>query len=209
MKKLYRKGAVHPSPPFTEHLSYLPAAIVTLTAALTAEDREVLAYLISCSENFPTSSGYNPKNISAAAGKKTTRGGDHPPSFRCSCFWCYMSYWVRWDSSPNRQLIHEIIDAFEDGLAQNGKKGSKRDRKKKLLNGSDLGGEVKLHNTNELTQSESVAEGGAHGMSGGADSEGGVGGSGGGGGGGEDDKGSVRKLMSFIEEKIWGFWGVI
>ncbi|GFQ08320.1 hypothetical protein PHJA_002976000 [Phtheirospermum japonicum] len=51
MKKLYRKSTVHPTPSVvSEHLlSFLPAAILALTAALSPADREVLAYLISCS----------------------------------------------------------------------------------------------------------------------------------------------------------------
>ncbi|KAJ6713716.1 F12F1.11-RELATED [Salix viminalis] len=27
------------------------------------------------------------------------------------------SYWFRWDSSPNRELIHQVIEAFEEHLA--------------------------------------------------------------------------------------------
>ncbi|KAJ6737888.1 F12F1.11-RELATED [Salix koriyanagi] len=50
MKKLYCKGTVHPSTPIiSDHLSFLPVTILTLAAALSPEDREVLAYLISCS----------------------------------------------------------------------------------------------------------------------------------------------------------------
>ncbi|KAJ0257878.1 Uncharacterized protein HA466_0086710 [Hirschfeldia incana] len=41
------------------------------------------------------------------------------PVFDCECFDCYMSYWFRWDSSPNRELIHQIIEAFEDHLEDN------------------------------------------------------------------------------------------
>ncbi|GMH05266.1 hypothetical protein Nepgr_007106 [Nepenthes gracilis] len=209
MRKLCRRGTVHPSPPvISDHLAYLPAAILTLTAALTAEDKEVLAYLISCSGNITTNSANNPKNI-AAAGKKTAKEGDHPPSFGCNCFRCYMSYWVRWDSSPNRQLIHEIIDAFEDGLAQNIKKSTRRERKKKGFSGSDLDGEIKRATATELnlgedeaTQSESVAES-SDGEGGGGEGEGRCGG----GAGGDVEKGSVRKFMSFIGERIWGIWG--
>ncbi|KAL2483856.1 uncharacterized protein Fot_45300 [Forsythia ovata] len=115
MKKLYKKGTVHPTPPLVSDqlLSFLPATILTLTAALSPEDREVLAYLISCSStNF--SNNYR-KNTQKTTSTTTAAGcADHRPSFNCYCFRCYMSYWVRWDSSPNRQLIHEIIDAFED-----------------------------------------------------------------------------------------------
>ncbi|OMO49381.1 hypothetical protein CCACVL1_31042 [Corchorus capsularis] len=53
MKTPYRKlGKVHPSPPpptIADSLSLLPETILTLTAALSLEDKQVLAYLISCS----------------------------------------------------------------------------------------------------------------------------------------------------------------
>ncbi|XP_041999792.1 uncharacterized protein LOC121749272 [Salvia splendens] len=39
-----------------------------------------------------------------------------PPLFDCDCFHCYTSFWFRWDSSPNRELIHQAIKAFEDHL---------------------------------------------------------------------------------------------
>lgn len=56
------------------------------------------------------------------------------PLFSCDCFYCYTAYWCRWDSSPNRELIHQAIEAFEDHLT-NGEKpkkntgrGKRRDR---------------------------------------------------------------------------------
>nr|GMC78640.1 neurogenic protein mastermind [Ipomoea batatas] len=91
MKKLYRKGTVFPSPPLvSDQLSFLPAAIFTLTAALSQEDKQVLAYLLSCpSGNFSTTH----KNSSPSG--KGGGGADHPPSFNCFCFNCYRSYWAR------------------------------------------------------------------------------------------------------------------
>ena len=44
--------------------------------------------------------------------------------FECNCFDCYTSYWFKWDSSPNRKLIHQAIEVFEDHLAH-GKKSKK------------------------------------------------------------------------------------
>ncbi|PIA38152.1 hypothetical protein AQUCO_02800062v1 [Aquilegia coerulea] len=141
MKKLYKKGKVHPSPPLiSDHLAFLPATILTLTVALSPQDREVLAYLLlSCSTspttNFSTSN--NKKNSHKNINKNNSNGvgREHPPLFYCNCFRCYTSYWVRWDSSPNRQLIHDIIDAFEDELSQKKKKNNKKERKKKGING--------------------------------------------------------------------------
>ncbi|KAB2600931.1 hypothetical protein D8674_001936 [Pyrus ussuriensis x Pyrus communis] len=214
MKKLYRKGAVHPSPPIiSDHLAFLPATILTLAAALSPEDREVLAYLISCSNcsvNLSSSSSYAPpRNRTTATAKKTAAakggsgsggvGGDHPARFNCDCFRCYTSYWVRWDESPNRQLIHEIIDAFEDELLTESKgfssKTSRKERRNKSRanNGS---GELKRSELSvkrkELAQSHT------------ADQEAG-------GGGGEvveeaSEKGSVRRFVSFLGERIWGVW---
>ena len=61
-----------------------------------------------------------------------TVSSDHLPQFNYNCFRCYMSYWVRWDESLNRQVIHEIIDAFMAKLAQSKSgKGEKEEKKKK------------------------------------------------------------------------------
>ncbi|KAA8520167.1 hypothetical protein F0562_014423 [Nyssa sinensis] len=141
---------VHPSPPLiSDHLAFLPATILTLTAALSPEDREVLAYLLSCSsDNFFGNRRNTQKSSGGGGGGK---GGDHPPSFNCSCFRCYTSYWVRWDSSPNRQLIHEIIDAFEDGSSQSKKDKNKKERRKRGCNGSD---ELKRPELSSITKDE-------------------------------------------------------
>ncbi|XP_042029317.1 uncharacterized protein LOC121776223 [Salvia splendens] len=122
MKKLYKKSTVHPTPSaVSEHLlSFLPAAILALTVALSPADKEVLAYLISCS------SGSQRRPTAAAA--KGGGGDCHNPCFNCSCFRCYTSYWAKWDASPNRQLIHEVIDAFEE--KESTKEKSKKERRK-------------------------------------------------------------------------------
>ena len=80
----------------------------------------VLDYLLSCSSTYTTG---NRKTVSQ-------KSGDHPPLFNCNCFRCYTSYWVKWDSSSNRQLIHEIIDAFEDGLVQSKNPKSRKEGEK-------------------------------------------------------------------------------
>ncbi|CAK7351575.1 unnamed protein product [Dovyalis caffra] len=179
MKKLYRKGTVHPSPPIiSDHLSFLPATILTLTAALSPEDREVLAYLISCSSNnnnfYINWSNINRRKSSShqkttSYTKNSSSNNDHPPMFNCDCFRCYMSYWIRWDSSPNRQLIHEIIDAFEDWLLKQGKNSSitnasgnknRKDRKRKGNNqgSGDLIAKQELRMKDKLDDSDSVDE---------------------------------------------------
>lgn len=223
MKKLYRKGTVHPTPPLvSDHLSFLPATILTLTVALSPEDREVLAYLLSCSTT--NSSGNlknnnNNRNVTTVRTSSSGGGGgargvvdDHPPSFNCYCFRCYMSYWVRWDSSPNRQLIHEIIDAFEDSLLVQSKKNKgKKDRKKGKVS-------AKRSKEDELINSESTSTSGKDVNISDSNSveENGTSGDVPAGGGGGDvcvddkelgsEKGSVRRFFSFVGEKIWGVW---
>ncbi|KAK8551652.1 hypothetical protein V6N13_120101 [Hibiscus sabdariffa] len=210
MKKLYRRGTVHPSPPITtDHLSFLPATILTLAAALSPEDREVLAYLLSCSNNdfgnFSTHGKNTQKYPAKRSSSFSSRSGsdhDHPPLFTCDCFRCYMSYWVRWDSSPNRQLIHEIIDAFEDGLAQIKKTKSKKDRKKKN-GGADGSGGLKRADLSlrkdESSELKSVEANNSSSSCGGEacgdDNEEGT------------EKGTVRRFVNFIGERIWNVWG--
>lgn len=209
MKKLYNhnKGKIHPSPPpptttttttttTTDHISLLPIAIATLATALSPQDKELLSYLLSCSSTTTT-------NIHQKPTDKTTV--NHPPRFNCYCFSCYTSYWVRWDASPNRQLIHEIIDVYEDGLIKNKKIGkSKKERKKNKVLDS---GKKCLHappsdekDAHAPPQAEEIR----------VDS---------GGGYEEEDevvvvtglqseKGPVRKVVNFIGERIWGVWGI-
>ncbi|KAK9084736.1 hypothetical protein Sjap_025147 [Stephania japonica] len=171
MKKLYnKKGKVHPTPPtISDHLAFLPATILALTAALSPEDRE------------------------------------------CNCFRCYMSYWVRWDASPNRKLIHDVIDAFEEEELMKVKQCSKKGKKeKKKMNGRDL----KMNNINEQESSSTTIvnhddqveiNGGdllnVDQVEGSSDDvvahEDGV-----------EERGSVvRRFVSFVGEKIWGVWG--
>lgn len=51
--------------------------------------------------------------------------------FECDCFDCYTNYWFKWDTSVNRELIHQAIEAFEENLNKNENK-SKHKSKKKL-----------------------------------------------------------------------------
>ncbi|XVF11503.1 hypothetical protein REPUB_Repub08aG0033000 [Reevesia pubescens] len=122
--KVKKKGRVYPSLPSPSSLaSYrdpnsvfklLPVAILALASALPPEDQEVLAYMITRSiistTNNPSTLTHQPKN-------KCKKG--KVPLFQCGCFDCYTRFWYRWDSSPNRDLIHQVIEAFEDHLIQN------------------------------------------------------------------------------------------
>lgn len=217
MKKLYRRSVtVHPSPPpqqpppASDHnhlLSLLPAAILALAAALSPQDREVLAYLISNNNN--NHGHFNDRNGRRGNGKNKTGNCDHPPCFTCDCFRCYMSYWVRWDSSPNGQLIHEIIDAFEDGLVLKNKNKNNSPKSTRGKNGRDRrkrsGPAAEPVEPNRPEPSASKNEPVDKKEE--ANSSGGGGGGEVGSGGEEEmDKGSVRKLVSFIGERIWGAW---
>lgn len=134
MKNLYPKGKgkIHPSPadgggpssPSQDVLAVLkllPAAILALTVALTYQDKEVLAYLI-------TRSIHGPATLAAGAERRRCRG--HRPLFDCGCFDCYISFWSRWDCSPDRELIHQAIEAFEEHLASLEKKAGGRGRRR-------------------------------------------------------------------------------
>lgn len=209
MKKLYRKSTVHPTPSVvSEHLlSFLPAAILTLTAALSPAEREVLAYLISCS-----SVSFSGSQRRTAAQKTTAAvggGGDHAACFSCSCFRCYMSYWAKWDSSPNRQLIHEVIDAFEESLLKESRK--EKNNKKERRKGKNVKAGVSNEQKNSdasltevdygFTESNAAEERGGDGrreeeeeMEEDNAEE-------------EFEKGSMRRFVSFLGERIWSVWG--
>lgn len=133
-----KKGKIHPSPAATSSpgsvsgdaikvLRLLPAAILALTAVMRNEDKEVLAYLMTRSMSGSV----------AAAGEERRRcssGGAHRPALDCGCFECYTSFWSRWDCSPNRELIHQVIEAFEEHLASSERAGvrhRRRDRAEK------------------------------------------------------------------------------
>ncbi|KAK1306779.1 hypothetical protein QJS10_CPA10g01609 [Acorus calamus] len=134
---------VHPSPSSSSStpsadaalsvLSLLPAAILALTAALCAGDREVLAYLITQSLKPPPSPVEEKRHCNKkppAASGGIGSGALHRATFDCGCFGCYTSYWYRWDSSPDRELIHRVIEAFEEHLESSSSKKAVKNRKK-------------------------------------------------------------------------------
>ncbi|XVF08673.1 hypothetical protein REPUB_Repub07fG0023100 [Reevesia pubescens] len=129
--KVKKKGRMYPSLPSpSSQASYrdpnsvfklFPVAILALASALPTQDQEVLAYMITRSIISTT----NPPQNKCKKGKV--------PLFQCGCFDCYTRFWHRWDSSPNRDLIHQVIEAFEDHLMQNevSKKHCKASSRKK------------------------------------------------------------------------------
>lgn len=86
----------------------------------------------------------------------------HRLSFDCSCFQCYMGFWSRWDASPNREIIHQAIDLFEDHMAaaaaaeavesSNAKGGASRGKNRK---GSKSGKEEKNGDSSKVVNSTS------------------------------------------------------
>ncbi|GJR98142.1 hypothetical protein Tco_0270316 [Tanacetum coccineum] len=62
--------------------------------------------------------------------KKKTLKTHTTPLFECDCFDCYTSYWFKWDSSPNRELIHLAIEAFEETLTTSNENTKKKTKKK-------------------------------------------------------------------------------
>lgn len=138
-------------------LTVLPAAILALISVLSIEDKEVFAYMVTTSMKSSSAAAVNPCSCSIAAvqeknkkknsnssGKKLLLVSGSivhkPPVFDCECFDCYTSYWFRWDSSPNRELIHKAIEEYEEHLfsqeqvkKSSSNKGKKREKIGRLV----------------------------------------------------------------------------
>ncbi|XP_010110231.2 uncharacterized protein LOC21393153 [Morus notabilis] len=194
VKKLYKRGKVHPSSPSPsiDHLALLPYAILPLIAALSDEDKRVLAYLISWSnkEDYGDFGGKNDNN-------NNINSGLHP--FNCDCFGCYTRFWARWNSSPNRQLIHDIIEAYEEELAKKKKikdgKMKRSQRKKKNISRICDEPRDDISVKEEKVDEESVDLRGNVEVSG---EDGQV----------ETEKGTFRRLLSLIGENFSGLWNM-
>ncbi|KAG8058931.1 hypothetical protein GUJ93_ZPchr0002g24660 [Zizania palustris] len=114
-----KDGKIHPSPlggggdgdPIGVALRVLPAAIFALATILRPEDQQVLAYLVTRSLLGASAPHQEQPPV------RGRRRRAHTPAIGCDCFDCYTSFWSRWDCSPNRELIHDAIEAFEDHLA--------------------------------------------------------------------------------------------
>ncbi|CAN4106688.1 unnamed protein product [Withania somnifera] len=104
-----------------------------------------------------------------------------------------MSYWVKWDSSPNHQLIHEIIDAFEDMVLKKKKGKNKKQRKNKNRGSTNCG----VEKNSETCEFECLEENSRSHLDG-DDREEDLG----------SEKGSVRRLVSFLGESFWSVWHV-
>lgn len=145
--EIKHKGKIHPSPASSSPASsssvfkLLPAAILALVSVLSLDEREVLAYMIARSIQSSAFTSTHPSRKKSTK-KASINGGNcnvttayhQTPMFSCDCFYCYTAYWCRWDSSPNRELIHQAIEAFEDHSTtgekpkKNAGRGKRRDR---------------------------------------------------------------------------------
>ncbi|XP_004507650.1 uncharacterized protein [Cicer arietinum] len=186
MSKLYRRGMVHPSPPLILYLLsfLLPATVLTLTVPLSPEDKEAVAYLILYPSYSSSSSHQNTRRKS-----KGLYHVNHLPLFHCNCFNCYTSYWARWNSSPNVQIIDKIIEAFdEDSFSPtwNDKinKSSEWTRSEFAIDSvsseSESVGEsscITISNSVDVSEESDEIE--------------------------NEEKSTVRRFMSFIRRRIW------
>ena len=121
----------------------------------------------------------------------------HDPTFQCKCFWYYMCFWARWDSSPNHQLIHEIIEAYEVGLFQEKKqvkKNKKGRRKRVYIHDSKHGHDQESSGKGSVNLNEQQLEFMEMNCQSGEDRE------------VESEMGSIRNFISFIGDSIWGVW---
>ncbi|CAL9020885.1 unnamed protein product, partial [Prunus brigantina] len=142
------KGKVHPSPSsssssmkyvHTLHGLYkfdslcflLPTAILALASVLAG----LITRSMKTTPNISSIQAQDPKKKSSKKGPKSTSASTHQPHmFDCDCFDCYRSYWFKWDSSPNREPIHQAIEASEDHPAndektkKNNGRGKRRDK---------------------------------------------------------------------------------
>ncbi|KAJ6813411.1 uncharacterized protein M6B38_143970 [Iris pallida] len=203
MKKLYNgktTNRVHPSPspPASHgHLSSLPAAILTLATALSPEEQQVLSYLLG---NTTT----NNNNKSKQHHHRAIKNQQHQPELTCGCFLCYKSFWSRWDSSPNRHLIHLIIDAAEQHHQQNmheeAERTAARGRSRRSSSSRRAAGKKKAAELEEDRKEVPPVDSGhvADGEGGSENMEKEE--------GGESKSSSVRRLVSFIGERVWGVW---
>ncbi|CAL1407257.1 unnamed protein product [Linum trigynum] len=209
MKNPYKKGKIHPSPPPTTQpppttatfLSLLPAAVLALTAALSPQDKEVLAYLISCCSDAAGHRNKRKTTTACGDGKKGTAADveNHGPTFECSCFRCYMTFWARWDASSNRHLIHEIIEAYEAAALtchqkRKTRKGDRRRRGKDgELNNMGPGGR-KAESADQVASPDASYDEEEDGRTAGRDEV-------------DLEKSAVRKIVSFVGDRIIGIFG--
>ncbi|KAK1365635.1 Mucin-17 like [Heracleum sosnowskyi] len=144
------KGKVHPSP--SAHslspaedifsiLKLLPATILVLVSVLSLQDREVLAFLITRSLKSATPSSQITEKKNKEETKLLPENQHKILAFDCDCFNCYTSYWYKWDSSSNREIITQAIEAFDEDLNNDEQfKKSNRVKKKDKMGRRQLAG---------------------------------------------------------------------
>ncbi|XP_020268122.1 transcription elongation factor SPT5-like [Asparagus officinalis] len=129
-----------------------------------------------------------------------------PPNLGCSCFGCYKSFWARWDASPNRHVIHLILDAFEETLeSKEANRKKKRGLKSKKIDFDEvLAKEMSAHEEKVDDDGHDDGYGHVGNDDGGGGDDGGYDGDDGDGDGDDDEeedeegKSSVRRFVSWV-----------
>lgn len=149
----------------------------------------------------------------------------------CGCFGCYKSFWARWDASPNRHLIHRIIDAVEEGGGGGGVSGgpARRGPSRRRRRGRRSSDAADYEDAADAGEVDASVDHHHQGCDGGMDHHGEYEGDGddeeeeagssmdgdeddasvaseGDGCGGSAEKSTVGRLVRFIGEKVWGGW---
>ncbi|KAL5724865.1 hypothetical protein ACHQM5_008075 [Ranunculus cassubicifolius] len=110
----HKGNKIHPAPSSKPDslsvLNLVPATILALASLLSLQDLEVLAYMVTRS--------LKTKNPLFLIEEDNKRFNYHPinGNFDCGCFDCYVNYWFKWNSSPDKDIICRVIDTFEEHL---------------------------------------------------------------------------------------------
>lgn len=177
---------IHPSPlPSSSSsssslafLSCLPTALLALASTLSPQEQEVLSYLLDSEK---------PKSKKAERKQQKSHG----PNLDCSCFGCYKSFWAVWDSSPNRHVIHLILDEYEarlegKNLVKSGSKGKSKKKKSSLKKSTGKGVDFEKGADADVKKDVDCGGDGYNGYFDDVYEE------------EEEEKGSIRKFMSWV-----------
>ncbi|PKA49879.1 hypothetical protein AXF42_Ash004421 [Apostasia shenzhenica] len=187
MKKLCSGKGKRVNPTPWDLLAALPAAVIAMAASLAPEEKEVLAYLLCGGAIIDV------ENV-AGANRLHHRRQAHQPELRCCCFSCYKSFWARWDASPNRHVIHLVLDAVEESLAaESSRAGGRRRHRCRRKN------PLQQTSTSISTATSSAAsDGEEEDYEGIKRSDGTV--------SGGDCRSSISRFVSFIGERVLWVW---
>lgn len=107
-------------------LRLLPPSAQPLASSLSPQDLSVLAYLVAFSllSSPPSLKPCKPRppspfpkpHLSPSLSPKASPSASHKPCFSCHCFDCYSDFWSRWNASPRRDVIDQILDLLDHHL---------------------------------------------------------------------------------------------